>query len=126
MRAAAAVSLQYRRSGVELGDPHLHPQAAAELAACGFELIVGSVHSLRRADGFGAQTVRHRVRSVEALVADDCRHGGDAALTGCGLDASSLDGAQAGGSDTYRDFADGRNSVTDGNIPAIAGTIYIW
>jgi hypothetical protein len=36
------------RAGVELGDPHLHPQAAAELERCGFELIVGSVRSLRR------------------------------------------------------------------------------
>ena len=47
------------RTGVELSDPHLHPQAAAELAGCGFELIVVSVHSLRRADGFADAADRY-------------------------------------------------------------------
>jgi histidinol-phosphatase (PHP family) len=67
------------RAGVELGDPHLHPQAAAELAGCGFELIVGSVHSLRRADGFAdaadryadlpdAEVVREYLAEVTAMV----------------------------------------------------------
>jgi histidinol-phosphatase (PHP family) len=39
-------------AGVELGDPHLHPQAARALAGSGFELVVGSVHSLRREAGY--------------------------------------------------------------------------
>jgi histidinol-phosphatase (PHP family) len=67
------------RAGVELGDPHLHPQAAAELAGRGFELIVGSVHSLRRAAGFAdaadryadlpdAEVVREYLAEVTAMV----------------------------------------------------------
>jgi histidinol-phosphatase (PHP family) len=67
------------RAGVELGDPHLHPQAAAELAGRGFELIVGSVHSLRRGDGFAdaadryadlpdADVVREYLAEVTAMV----------------------------------------------------------
>lgn len=40
------------RAGIELGDPHLHPQEAARLAAARFDLIVGSVHSLRRDAGY--------------------------------------------------------------------------
>jgi histidinol-phosphatase (PHP family) len=47
------------RAGVELGDPHLHPQAAAALAGSGFELIVGSVHSLRRPGGFADAADRY-------------------------------------------------------------------
>lgn len=39
------------RAGIELGDPHLHSREAAALASAGFELIVGSVHSLRREGG---------------------------------------------------------------------------
>ena len=46
-------------AGVELGDPHLHPEAAAALAGRGFELIVGSVHSLRRAAGFADAADRY-------------------------------------------------------------------
>jgi len=67
------------RAGVELGDPHLHPQAAAALASSGFELIVGSVHSLRRAAGFAdaadryadvpdAEVVREYLAEVTAMV----------------------------------------------------------
>jgi histidinol-phosphatase (PHP family) len=67
------------RAGVELGDPHLHPQAAADLAGCGFELVVGSVHSLRRPDGFAdaadryadlpdAEVVREYLAEVTAMV----------------------------------------------------------
>jgi histidinol-phosphatase (PHP family) len=67
------------RAGVELGDPHLHPQAAAALADSGFELIVGSVHSLRRAGGFAdaadryadlpdAEVVREYLAEVTAMV----------------------------------------------------------
>ncbi len=40
------------RAGVELGDPHLHPDEAAAIAACGFDLIVGSVHCLPVETGF--------------------------------------------------------------------------
>jgi histidinol-phosphatase (PHP family) len=37
------------RAGIELGDPHLHPQAAAALTDSGFELIVGScIHCAAR------------------------------------------------------------------------------
>jgi histidinol-phosphatase (PHP family) len=77
-QAEFGASLQIR-AGVELGDPHLHPQAAAELAGRGFELIVGSVHSLRRADGFAdaadryadlpdAEVVREYLAEVTAMV----------------------------------------------------------
>jgi histidinol-phosphatase (PHP family) len=65
-------------AGVELGDPHWHPEAAAALAASGFELIVGSVHSLRREAGFAdtadryadvpaAEVVRQYLAEVTAL-----------------------------------------------------------
>jgi histidinol-phosphatase (PHP family) len=47
------------RAGMELGDPHLHPAAAAGLARAGFDLIVGSVHSLRRAAGFADAADRY-------------------------------------------------------------------
>jgi histidinol-phosphatase (PHP family) len=47
------------RAGVELGDPHLHPHAAAALASSGFELVVGSLHSLRRATGFADAAERY-------------------------------------------------------------------
>jgi histidinol-phosphatase (PHP family) len=47
------------RAGVELGDPHLHPQQAQALADSGFDLIVGSVHSLRRAAGFAEAADRY-------------------------------------------------------------------
>ncbi|MGH3150081.1 MAG: PHP domain-containing protein [Streptosporangiaceae bacterium] len=47
------------RAGLELGDPHLHPHAAAALARSGFELIVGSVHSLRRPGGFADAADRY-------------------------------------------------------------------
>jgi histidinol-phosphatase (PHP family) len=41
------------QAGIELGDPHLHPHAAAALADSGnFDLIVGSLHSLRCPAGF--------------------------------------------------------------------------
>jgi histidinol-phosphatase (PHP family) len=77
-RSEFGASLQIR-AGVELGDPHLHPQAAAELAGRGFELIVGSVHSLRRAGGFAdaadryadlpdAEVVREYLAEVTAMV----------------------------------------------------------
>ena len=67
------------RAGVELGDPHLHPQAAAALASSGFELIVGSVHSLRRAAGYAdaadryadlpdAQVVREYLAEVTTMI----------------------------------------------------------
>ena len=67
------------RAGIELGDPHLHPQAAAALADSGFELIVGSVHSLRRAAGFAdaadryadlpdAQVVREYLAEVTTMI----------------------------------------------------------
>jgi histidinol-phosphatase (PHP family) len=65
-------------AGVELGDPHWHPAAAAALAGNGFELIVGSVHSLRRPSGFAdtadryadlpaAEVVREYLAEVTAL-----------------------------------------------------------
>jgi histidinol-phosphatase (PHP family) len=65
-------------AGVELGDPHWHPEAAAALARSGFELIVGSVHSLRRdagpadaadryADVPAAQVVQEYLAEVTAL-----------------------------------------------------------
>jgi len=65
-------------AGVELGDPHWHPEAAAALARSGFELIVGSVHSLRREAGFAdaadryadvpaAEVVRQYLAEVTAL-----------------------------------------------------------
>ena len=65
-------------AGVELGDPHWHPEAAAALARSGFELIVGSVHSLRRETGFAdtadryadvpaAEVVREYLAEVTAL-----------------------------------------------------------
>jgi histidinol-phosphatase (PHP family) len=65
-------------TGVELGDPHRHPEAAAALARGGFELIVGSVHSLRRdaghadtadryADVPAAEVVREYLAEVTAL-----------------------------------------------------------
>lgn len=47
------------RAGIELGDPHLHPQAAAALASSGFELVVGSLHSLRRPAGFADAAERY-------------------------------------------------------------------
>jgi histidinol-phosphatase (PHP family) len=48
------------RVGVELGDPHLHPEAAAALASGGaFDVIVGSLHSLRRAGGFADAAERY-------------------------------------------------------------------
>lgn len=47
------------RAGIELGDPHLHPQAAAALASSGFELVVGSLHSLRRPVGFADAAERY-------------------------------------------------------------------
>jgi histidinol-phosphatase (PHP family) len=67
------------RAGVELGDPHLHRPAAAALANSGFELIVGSLHSLRRPAGFAdaadryadlpdAQVVREYLAEVTAMV----------------------------------------------------------
>jgi histidinol-phosphatase (PHP family) len=40
------------RAGVELADPHLHPQQARALAESGFDLVVGSLHSLRGVAGF--------------------------------------------------------------------------
>lgn len=46
-------------AGVELGDPHWHPEAAAALAGSGFDLIVGSVHSLRREAGFADAADRY-------------------------------------------------------------------
>jgi histidinol-phosphatase (PHP family) len=46
-------------AGVELGDPHLHPQAAAGLARSGLGPIVGSVHSLRRSAGFADAADRY-------------------------------------------------------------------
>lgn len=65
-------------AGVELGDPHRHPEAAAALADSGFALIVGSVHSLRRQAGFAdtadryadlpaAEVVREYLAEVTAL-----------------------------------------------------------
>jgi histidinol-phosphatase (PHP family) len=67
------------RAGTELGDPHLHPRAAAALAGAGFDLIVGSVHSLRRPAGFAdaadrygdlpdADVVREYLAEVTAMV----------------------------------------------------------
>jgi histidinol-phosphatase (PHP family) len=48
------------RAGLELGDPHLHPEAAAALARSGnFDLVVGSLHSLRRAAGFADAADRY-------------------------------------------------------------------
>jgi histidinol-phosphatase (PHP family) len=46
-------------AGVEFGDPNRHPQAATALAGSGFRLIVGSVHSLRRAAGFADAADRY-------------------------------------------------------------------
>jgi histidinol-phosphatase (PHP family) len=67
------------RAGVELGDPHLHPQAAAALVGSGFDLVVGSVHSLRRAAGFAdaaerfadlpdAEVVREYLAEITAMI----------------------------------------------------------
>jgi histidinol-phosphatase (PHP family) len=50
------------RAGVELGDPHCHPEAAAALAGRGFDLIVGSLHSLRRPSGFADAADRYADR----------------------------------------------------------------
>ena len=47
------------RAGVELGDPHRHPQQAQELAESGFDLVVGSLHSLRREAGFADAADRY-------------------------------------------------------------------
>ncbi len=46
-------------AGVELGDPHRHPQAAARLVSSGFGFVVGSVHSLPRAGGFADAADRY-------------------------------------------------------------------
>jgi histidinol-phosphatase (PHP family) len=65
-------------AGVELAEPHRHPQAAAALAASGFELIVGSVHALpcpggfadaadRYADMPAAEVVREYLAEVTAM-----------------------------------------------------------
>jgi histidinol-phosphatase (PHP family) len=67
------------QAGIELGDPHLHSRQAAELAGNGFDLIVGSVHSLRCAGGFAdaadryadlpdAEVVREYLAEVTAMV----------------------------------------------------------
>ena len=67
------------RAGIELGDMHLHPREAAALAAHGFDLIVGSVHCLRRSGGFAdaadryadlpdAEVVREYLTGVTAMV----------------------------------------------------------
>lgn len=67
------------RAGVELGDPHLHPREAADLADRGFDLIVGSVHSLRREAGFAdaadryadipdAEVVREYLAAVTTMI----------------------------------------------------------
>jgi HisJ family histidinol phosphate phosphatase len=67
------------RAGIELGDPHLHPREAAALAGAGFDLIVGSVHSLRCQGGFAdaadryaslpdAEVVREYLAEVTAMV----------------------------------------------------------
>jgi histidinol-phosphatase (PHP family) len=67
------------RAGVELGDPHLHPQQADALADSGFDLIVGSVHSLRCTAGFAdaadryadvpdAEVVREYLAAVTAMI----------------------------------------------------------
>jgi histidinol-phosphatase (PHP family) len=67
------------RAGIELGDPHLHPREAAALASAGFDLIVGSVHSLRCPGGFAdaadryaslpdAEVVREYLAEVTAMV----------------------------------------------------------
>jgi len=67
------------RAGIELGDPHLHPREAAALAGAGFDLIVGSVHSLRCPGGFAdaadryaslpdAEVVREYLAEVTAMV----------------------------------------------------------
>jgi histidinol-phosphatase (PHP family) len=53
------VQLAAGAAGVELGDPHWHPEAAAALASSGFELIVGPVHSLRREAGFADTADRY-------------------------------------------------------------------
>jgi histidinol-phosphatase (PHP family) len=67
------------RAGAELGDPHLHPREAAELAGHDFDLIVGSVHSLRREAGFAdvadryadipdAEVVREYLAEVTTMI----------------------------------------------------------
>jgi histidinol-phosphatase (PHP family) len=56
------------RAGVELGNPHLHPQAAAALAGHGFRLIVGSVHVLHRAGGFAEVSDRYADRPDAEVV----------------------------------------------------------
>lgn len=67
------------RAGIELGDPHLHPREAAVLAGAGFDLIVGSVHSLPRPGGFAdaadryadlpdADVVREYLAEITAMV----------------------------------------------------------
>lgn len=47
------------RAGIELGDPHLHPAETTALASAGLDLIVGSVHSLRRTGGFADAADRY-------------------------------------------------------------------
>ena len=67
------------RAGVELGDPHPHPQKAQALAGSGFDLVVGSLHSLRREAGFAdaadryadvpdAQVVREYLAEVTTMI----------------------------------------------------------
>lgn len=67
------------RAGAELGDPHLHPQAAAALAGSGLDLIVGSVHILPGPGGFAetadryadvpdAQVVREYLAEVTTMI----------------------------------------------------------
>ena len=73
-------------AGVELGDPHRHPQAAAALADGGIGLLVGSVHSLRRAGGFAeaadryadvpaAEVVREYLAEVTTLAESSAKFG---------------------------------------------------
>jgi histidinol-phosphatase (PHP family) len=61
------------RAGMELGDPHLHPQAAATLAGSGFEFIVGSVHSLRRPAGFADAADRYADLPDAQVVRESCQ-----------------------------------------------------
>jgi histidinol-phosphatase (PHP family) len=67
------------RAGVELGDPHLHPQAVGALASSGLAPLVGSVHSLRRRAGYAdaadryadvpdAQAVREYLAEVTTMI----------------------------------------------------------
>ncbi|MEV0643691.1 PHP domain-containing protein [Phytomonospora sp. NPDC050363] len=58
-------------TGVELGEPHLHAEAAGKLLAAGdFERVLGSLHCLPIEDGFAEPTGLYRRRRAADVVRD--------------------------------------------------------